>query len=243
MSEQQHNKEELTRHAPGLPFPAPAMPHSVPDGYFEQLSTTVLERIRLESQELPDVLRSLKQKNAQAPGWPYQVPAGYFEQPTASPFTQGHQTAEYLDRSLQRQPITEKSNEELDRQTEEADQPSTAPRIALRKRSLFRYAAAAAVLTAILGVGRWYQQRAVPDIETDPASWVRNEVKKESTEKIERYIDGTLIETTDLSTDHKKEIAQLTEDIDEKEILNLLNETDLLASTAGESGGSQKILN
>jgi hypothetical protein len=83
----------------------------------------------------------------------------------------------------------------------------------------------------------------VPDIETDPANWVRNEIKKESTEKIDSYIDGSVVETIEPSAAHKKEIAQLTKDIDENEILLLLSETDLLASASSESGGSQKILN
>jgi hypothetical protein len=213
MSAHQHTKNELDSHAPGLPFPAPAMPYTVPAGYFEQLSSTILERIRLESDELPTILNSLKQKNAQQLGWPFQTPAGYFEQtPAAIP-------------------------------TKKTAALTPAPVIALRKRSLFKYAVAAALLVAIFGVGRWYQQRAVPDIETDPANWVRYEVKKESNEKIDNYINGSLIESTDLSGDHKQEIALLTKDIDEKEILNLLNETNLLAATTNESDGSQKILN
>lgn len=213
MSAHQHSNNELDSHEPGLPFPAPPMPYTVPAGYFEQLSATILERIHLESDELPEILNSLKQKNAQQPGWPYQAPTGYFEQtPVAIP---ANKTTAF----------------------------TAAPVISLRKRSLFRYAVAAAVLVTIFGVGRWYQQRTIPDIETDPANWVRYEVKKESSEKIDSYVDGSLIESTDLSADHKQEIALLTKDIDEKEILNLLNETDLLAATTNESNGSQKILN
>ena len=213
MSAQQHTNNELASHAPGLPSPAPAMPYAVPAGYFEQLSATLLERVRLESDEVPALLTSLKEKNSQQPGWPYQTPAGYFEQT----------------------PVTVLANK--------ATAVTAAPVIALRKRSLFRYAVAAAVLVSIFGVGRWYQQRAVPDIETDPVNWVRHQIKKESTEKIDSYINGSLIESTDLSTEHKQEIALLTKDIDEKEILNLLNETDLLAATTNESDGSQKIIN
>lgn len=213
MSAHQHTKNEFDSHAPGLPFPAPAMPYTVPAGYFEQLSSTILERIRLESDELPTILNSLKQKNAQQLGWPFQTPAGYFEQtPAAIP-------------------------------TKKTAALTPAPVIALRKRSLFKYAVAAALLVAIFGVGRWYQQRSLPDIETDPANWVRNEIKKESTEKIDSYIDGSVVETIEPSAAHKKEIAQLTKDIDENEILLLLSETDLLASASSESGGSQKILN
>lgn len=215
MSEQQHSNEELASHTPGLPTPGPAMPYSVPAGYFEQLSATILERIRLEGDELSAILSSLKQKNAQQPGWPYQTPAGYFEQTSVTIPVPANETAA----------------------------PIAAPVIPFHKRSLFKYAVAAAILATIFGVGRWYQLRAVLDIETDPANWVRNEVKKESTEKIESYIDGSLIETTELSADHKKEIAQLTKDIDEKEILLLLSETDLLATATNESSRSQKILN
>lgn len=218
MSEQQHIKAELNSLTPFLPFPASAMPYAVPTGYFDQLPSAILERIRLESDELPLILQSLKEKNAPVPGWPYQVPVGYFEHTPSS------LSAQENNASLPPDPIE-------------------TPVITLRKRSFFRYAVAAAVLATIFGVGRWYQQRAVPDIETDPASWVRHQVNKESTEKIENYIDGSLIETTDLSTDHKKEIALLTKDIDEKEILLLLSDTDLLAATAEESAGSQKILN
>jgi hypothetical protein len=168
-----------------------------------------VERIRLESDELPAVLRSLKEKNAQQPGWPYQTPTGYFEQPPTA--------------------FSAPDNQAIV--------------IPFRKRPLFRYAVAAAVLVTIFGVGRWYQQRSLPDIETDPANWVRNEIKKESTEKIDSYIDGSVVETIEPSAAHKKEIAQLTKDIDENEILLLLSETDLLASASSESGGSQKILN
>jgi hypothetical protein len=215
MSEQQHIKAELASHAPGLPFPATAMPHSVPAGYFEQLPLAVLERIRLESDELPSVLLSLKEENAHRPGWPYQAPVGYFEQ----------------------------TPKEISTLTNETNTQGTATIIPLRKRSLFRYAVAAAILATIFGVGRWYQQRSLPDIETDPANWVRHQINKESSEKIENYIDGSLIETTDLSTDHKQEIALLTKDIDEKEILLLLSDTDLLAATTGESADTQKLLN
>ena len=211
MSEQPYDNNESTHHTPGLPSPAPAMPHAVPAGYFEQLSNIIVERIRLESDELPAVLRSLKEKNAQQPGWPYQTPTGYFEQPPTA--------------------FSAPDNQAIV--------------IPFRKRPLFRYAVAvaAAVLVTIFGVGRWYQQRSLPDIETDPANWVRNEIKKESTEKIDSYIDGSVVETIEPSAAHKKEIAQLTKDIDENEILLLLSETDLLASASSESGGSQKILN
>lgn len=215
MSEQQHSNEELASLAPGLPFPAPAMPYAVPAGYFEQLTSAVLARIHLESDELPPVLQSLKEKNTERPGWPYQTPGGYFEQTPAA----------------------------LSLSTNKTAMPTAAPIIPLRKQSFFRYAVAAAVLATIFGVGRWYQLRAVPDIETDPVSWVRNEVKKESSEKIDSYIDGSIVEAATLSGDHKKEIALLTKDIDEKEILLLLKETDLLAAVTSESAGLQKILN
>ncbi len=208
-------KTELANEAPGLPFPAPAMPWQVPVGYFEQLSVTVLERIRLESDELPAILRTLQENNAQQPGWPYQTPAGYFEKPPASITTiQSQSTAQ-----------------------------GSSPIVSLYKRSFLKYAVAAAVLFAIVGIGRWYQQHSLPDIDADPTSWVRNEVKKESTEKIEHYVEGNLIEMTDLSTDHKNEIAMLTKDIDEKEILRLLDETSLLASSSNVSADQSKTLN
>lgn len=215
MSEQPTIRTELATHAPGLPYPAPAMPHAVPAGYFEHLPTAILERIRLESDDLPTVLSSLKERNTNRPGWPYQAPAGYFEQtPSTMATNRPHPTTQ-----------------------------GSSPVVSLPKRSWFAYAAAAAVLATIFGIGRWYQQRPLPDIEKDPASWVRNEVNQESTEKIEHYINGNLIETTALQDDHKKEIAQLTQDIDEKEILLLLNETALLASATESSVTVQKILN
>jgi hypothetical protein len=92
-------------------------------------------------------------------------------------------------------------------------------------------------------VGRWYQQVAVPDIDKDPVRWVRHQVKKESTEKIESYIAGSLVETTITEADNKKEIALLTEDIAEEEIVHLLSETDLLNTAIGESNSTKKILN
>lgn len=209
MPEQHSIKAELAAQAPGLPYPAPPAPWQVPAGYFEQLPAAVLERIRIETDELPPVLQSLKAIAAQQPGWPYRVPEGYFSQP--------------LDRSLTKE--------------------NKAPVITLRNRSFFKYAVAAAVLIAVLGVGRWYQQVAIPDIDKDPVRWVRHQVKKEPTEKIESYIAGSLVETTITEADNKKEIALLTKDITEEEIVHLLSEIDLLTAANGESNSTKKILN
>ena len=81
MSDQHHNNAALDAETPGLPCPPPPMPWRVPTGYFEQLSASVLERIRIENDALPPVLQSLKDTAAHRPGWPYRVPAGYFDQP------------------------------------------------------------------------------------------------------------------------------------------------------------------
>jgi hypothetical protein len=185
------------------------MPWRVPTGYFEQLSASVLERIRIENDALPPVLQSLKDTAAHRPGWPYRVPAGYFDQPQR-----------YASKNKNEEPV-----------------------IRLRDRSFFKYAVAAAVLATVFGIGRWYQQTSTPDIDTDPAHWVRNQVKKESPEKIESYIASSLIESTIAETDNKKEIALLTKDIAEEEILYLLSETELLATGNSESVGTKKILN
>ena len=209
MSEQQQIKQELAALAPGLPAPSPAMPFSVPAGYFEQLPAAVMDRIRLEENELPAILRTLKEKNRSVAGWPYEIPTGYFDQTQNTILTRQQKT----------------------------------PVISLNKRAFFKYAAAAAVLLMLFGVGRWYQQTKTPDIETDPESWVRKEIEKESSDKIESYVEATLIESSEVSTDDKKEIALLTNDISQEEILYLLSETALLSTTSNESGGQQKILN
>lgn len=209
MSEQQQIKQELATLAPGLPVPSPAMPFSVPGGYFEQLPAAVMDRIRLEEDELPEILRTLKEKNRSVAGWPFEVPTGYFDQAQDTIATRQHKT----------------------------------PVISFHKRPFLKYAVAAAVLLMLFGVGRWYQQTKTPDIETDPESWVRKEIEKESPDKIESYVEATLIESSELSTDDKKEIALLTNDISQEEILYLLNETALLSTTSNESGGQQKILN
>jgi len=215
MPEQQHIKEELGTLAPGLPVPAPAMPFAVPPGYFEQLPAAVLERIRLEQDEIPEVLRSLKEKNASQPGWPFQVPTGYFEQ------QEHHRTPQ---------------------QTAATTQEQT-PVVSLHKRPFIKWVAAAAILLLIIAGGRWYQQRQHPDIETDPGSWVRKEIEGESIDKIESYVEANLIESVVLNTDDKKEIALLTKDISQEEILYLLSETAPLSTSVNEPIGQQKILN
>ena len=215
MSEQQHIKEELAALAPGLAVPAPAMPFAVPPGYFEQLPAAVLERIRVEQDEIPEVLRSLKEKNASQPGWPFQVPTGYFEQ------QEHHRTPQ---------------------QTATTTQTKT-PVVSLHKRPFVKWVAAAAILLLIIAGGRWYQQRQHPDIETDPGSWVRKEIEGESIDKIESYVEANLIESVVLNTDDKKEIALLTKDISQEEILYLLSETAPLSTSGNEPIGQQKILN
>jgi hypothetical protein len=187
------------------------------------------------------------------PPMPWRVPTGYFEQLPASVLERIRIENDALPPVLQSLKDTAAHRPGWPYRVPAGyfDQPqryaatnkNEAPVITLRDRSFFKYAVAAAVLATVFGIGRWYQQTSTPDIDADPAHWVRNQVKKESTEKIESYIASSLIESTIAETDNKKEIALLTKDIAEEEILYLLSETELLATGNSESVGTQKILN
>lgn len=187
------------------------------------------------------------------PPMPWRVPTGYFEQLPASVLERIRIENDALPPVLQSLKDTAAHRPGWPYRVPAGyfDQPqryaatnkNEVPVITLRDRSFFKYAVAAAVLATVFGIGRWYQHTSTPDIDADPAHWVRNQVKKESTEKIESYIASSLIESTIAETDNKKEIALLTKDIAEEEILYLLSETELLATGNSESVGTKKILN
>jgi len=199
------------------------MPWKVPQGYFEQMPDLIIERIRIETDELPALLQLLKEQSLTQPsGWPFQAPTGYLEDsPIAAPWQAPSPSLQSQSSTLR--PVT--------------------PVIPIYKRRYFKYAMAAAVLTALFGLARWYRTANTIDIHKDPNTWVRKEVEKVPTEKIEQYLSSNTIVITPATPDAKKEVESLTKDITEEEIQQLLEETALLPAHYLEGTDTQEIIN
>jgi hypothetical protein len=222
-------------------------PFTVPAGYFDGLADRVLNRIRtLEAENVPgerDALPSLLTGISKK--MPNAVPAGYFDGLAAtmiesvkkgSPTSKEElETLSPLLSGLKKQmpySVPEGYFEGLDKTVIIQTVEPQAKVISITKTKWFRYAAAA-VVTGVVAVSGFLilsKQNNI-DPKSESAEWVKKNLKKVSTDDIEKFADladeGALAVVTDLKNDIKEanEVKELIKDIPQEEIQKFLDET------------------
>lgn len=218
--------------APGTP----AMGYEVPDGYFDGLATSILQRIRAmeavtPAEELAHLSPLLAGISKQTP---YTVPADYlasldpgiafYEEMNAqeelaqlSPLLSGLNKQDlftvpegYFEKPLS--PVTEKK--------EEAHVVRMAPR------KWFKYAVAASVTALVaLSAVLWLNQKSAPGANKQPYAWVEKNMKKVSTEDISKFVDLADETTPDVvKADVSADIKNLLKNVSDKEIQDFLKD-------------------
>ncbi len=220
--------------------------YSVPDGYFEGLAGQVLNRIKAmeaanAAEELGYLSPMLSNMSKQLP---YTVPAGYFEG-----------LEEQLMQTVRNSNDYQTATEELETLSPllsglKKEMPYSVPQgyfenlatdintqanktetkvISLGSRKWFRYAAAAVVVGVIATLSFMLINQDKVTADKDSYAWVKKNIKKVSTEKIEEFIQLTDEDKSVASIDTKiEDVKELVKDVPENEIQSLLNDTELL---------------
>jgi hypothetical protein len=238
----------------------------VPEGYFEGLAANVIARIKAikavnaaeELSLISPFLSGLSKKI------PYSVPGDYFnsiQKNNQFPVTETDKLSakdelEMLSPLLSNMskeiPFTVPQDyfETLTDRTE--TKKPVAKVVSLFKESWFRYAAAAVVAGIVILAGFLILNTDNVNVNTDSYAWVKKNIKKVSTEKLNEFVQMAeqekLIQESFVSSDNKiKEVKDLIKDIPESEIQSLLDDTKLLdddADTDNESAaGKETMLN
>jgi hypothetical protein len=230
--------------------------YSVPNGYFEGLAGQVLSRIKAmeaanAAEELGHLSPTLSNRSKQLP---YTVPAGYFEgleeqliQTVRN--SSDYQTAtEELESGLKKEmpynvPKGYFENLAADINTQ-ANKTETKV-VSLGSRKWFRYAAAAVVVGVIATLSFMLINQDKVTADKDSYAWVKKNIKKVSTEKIEEFIQLTDEDKSVASIDTKiEDVKELVKDVPENEIQSLLNDTELLDDVnSDESISDDAIMN
>lgn len=227
----------------------------VPSGYFDGLAALMLAKVKaLDSKNAADeisflspVISNLSKQS------PYHVPAGYFDG-----------LAENIQRAVTGIEASQTTNEELIAispflSSIRKQMPYTVPKeyfentaqtatviadkrqaevVSFTSRKWFRYAAAAVVTSVIAITAFLFINNEKPDATTNSHAWVKKNIKKVSTDKINEFIklaeEEKLVENAVVSTDKKMEIKELVKDIPVAEIQNFLDEIDVGDNSADD---------
>ncbi len=212
----------------------------VPDGYFEALASTVLNKIRAKEElnEISPLLAGLSRKME------YAVPEGFFQNLSAQGVLIDDSSAREELSTLS--PILNGIDRKMPYSVPEGyfDQdvsiPETETRVvSISSRSWFRYAAAAVITAVIVTTGFLTFNRNEIDPDVKPFAWVEKKLKKVSTDDINEFVDlvdanGTAITATSTPV----EIDKLLNEVSTEDIQDFLDETE-----AGELGLGDDILN
>ena len=196
--------EELANLSPLLGSISKQMPHSVPVGYFDSLGKKLEKTISTcNNQTVQEELENLSPLlSTLKKNRTYTVPEGYFE-------------------NLKPAIDIENSG-------------SVAKVVSITNRKWFRYAAAALVIGFVATMGFIFLgKKDIQDI--DPASksfaWVKKNLKKVSTDDINKFVELVNAGNADLvKADAKDEISNLLKDVSDKEIQDFLNDTQTTES-------------
>lgn len=233
-------------------------PFTIPAGYFAGLADQVLNRIKMmetedasgETDDLSSLLTGISKK------MPNAVPAGYFGGLAAAMLeivTKDNQTPEeeletlspLLSGLKKEMPYSVPAGyfQELDKTVIiEAARPK-AKVVSITKQSWFRYAAAAVVTGIIVlsGFLIFNKQNGI-DPKSESAKWVKKNLKKVSTDDIEKFADladqGALAVVTDVKNDIREanEVKELIKDIPQEEIQKFLEETQTSVTDENSDG-------
>ena len=220
--------------------------YSVPNGYFEGLANQVLNRIKAmeaanAAEELGYLSPVLSNISKQLP---YAVPAGYFESLEEKLMQTVRNSNDYQTATEELEmlsPLLSGLKKEMPYSVPQGYFENLAPDIntqinktetkiiSIGSRKWFRYAAAAVITGVIVMAGFMILNKDKVTADKDSFAWVKKNIKKVSTEKIEEFIQLTDVEKSVASTDNKvQEVKELIKDVPENEIQSLLNDTQFL---------------
>ena len=222
--------------------------YTVPDGYFDELASPVLSRIKaLETSDATEELQLLSPLLTQIHREiPFTVPVGYFDG-LEEKLMQGirehadYQTSdeELASLSPMLSSISKKTpyaapagyfeslvnNGMMKNEVKKEE----APVILITRQKWFRFAAAA-VLVAFIAISGWmilFSKKVDP--VKNPEAWVAKNTKKISSDEINSFINLANEEKSSADNNSaNEEIRELMKDVPENEIQNFLNETAAL---------------
>lgn len=209
--------------------------YQAPEGYFEGLTTHILQRIRameavIPAEELTHLSPLLTGISKQSP---YTVPADYFTSLDPSiAFYENMSAQEELEQispllgSLGKQyPFTVPEGY-FEKPLPAIEEKEQAPVLRMIPRKWFKYAIAASI-TAIVALSAvlWLDQRSAPGVNKQPYAWVEKNMKKVSTEDISRFVDLAGEATPDIAKiSAAADIKNLLKNVSDKEIQDFLKD-------------------
>ena len=217
--------------------------YQVPAGYFDGLADEILKRVRaLESNTAAEELINLSPLlSTISKKMPHSVPTGYFDElgkkleQTIS--TDNDQTAqEELEslspllsglKKIKTYTIPERYFENLQPAIKIENTSSAIKVIPITSRKWFRYAAAAVVIGFVATAGLlFFDKKETIDPADKSYAWVKKNLKKVSTDDINKFVELAAAETNDVvKSGAKEEISNLLKDVSDKEIQDFLNDT------------------
>ena len=206
--------DELACLSPLLSKLSKDMPYTVPAGYFEEMETSLISSVSTDGQSAKEELKTLSPLlSGLKKELPYSVPVGYFE-------------------SLGENRASAKTETKI---------------VSLGSRKWIRFAAAAVVTGIIVTTGYFFLSRDKVSVDSNSYKWVKVNTKKVSTEKIDEFIQLTQEEKSGQGTiaavEKNLDIKELVKDIPEKEIQNLLNDTELLDDAETNIASDETLMN
>lgn len=222
--------------------------YAVPNGYFEGLSTQILNRIKaLETADAKEELDYLSPLLSNvSKGMPYSVPANYFQNLSDNIVEQitehaDHQTSEeeieslspFLSGLKNKNPYSVPAGY-FDNLGTTVEKKETKV-ISITKRRWYRLAIAAVFIGVIAIGGLLFIKNDQVDPKKNPGKWIAKNVnKKVSGDKIDEFVklaeDETINTTEESDATKQAEIKELMKGVPEKEIEDFLNDAVALES-------------
>lgn len=223
-------------------------PYQAPAGYFDGLADEILNRVKaLEASSASDELATLSPLlSSISKKMPHSVPAGYFDElgkkleQTISTGTEETAQEELESLSPLLNGLKKKSTytvpegyfENLQPAIDKENVVEKVKVVSIARQKWFRYAAAALVIGFVATIGFFaLNKNEKLDPENKSFAWVKKNLKKVSTDEINKFVELANEETTDVAkNDGKDEINNLLNDVSDKEIQEFLNDTQLAES-------------
>jgi hypothetical protein len=226
----------------------------VPGGYFDNLVSEVLSRIKaLDAENASEELNYLSPLlNSTSKKMPYAVPADYFSEQQARIMQiiktdNGEQTAEEELETLS--PLLSSLKKQMPVRSGHPVGPYSVPQgyfdelsnplnakeirpatkvISITRQRWFRYAAAAVVIGFVaIGSLLFFNKGENVDPKTQSSEWVKKNMKKVSTDEIDNFVQSTDIAIVDTKNEmkDKNDVQELIRDIPDNDIQKFLDET------------------
>lgn len=261
MSQRANILQELNEIGSTLINMVPENVYAIPDGYFENFSEQVLNRIKaLEAVNAKDELSYLSPMlNSISREIPFTIPVGYFDGLEEKVMQSIRGNEDYLHKESFGQtpkeeiesisPLLSGLNRQMPYSVPQGyfenlnAEVNTKPQIkivSISSRRWFRYAAAAVVVGIIALNGMLFLNKKPVDPAKNPDEWVAKNVKKVNTDKLDDFIKLADEESSTKGSvvnknEKTEEIKELMKDVSEKEIQQFLNETAALGQPGDNS--------